>query len=67
MQRQVHEDISDVFAAPDGKMAQARLKGYIEKYAVSAPSLSQWMEENLSEGLMVFELPQKHRKKNLQK
>ena len=63
MQQQVHEDIKDIFAAPDGKMAQARLKGYVEKYALSAPNLSQWMEEHLPEGLTVFELPEKHRKK----
>jgi len=63
MQDRVHEDIKDIFAAPDGEIAQARLKGYVEKYARIAPNLSQWMEEHLPEGLTVFELPQKHRKK----
>ena len=63
MQKQVHEDIKDIFTAPDGQMAHDRLKGYVEKYALSAPNLSQWMEEHLPEGLTVFELPQTHRKK----
>ncbi len=63
MQKQVHEDIKDIFAAPDGQMAHDRLKGYVEKYALSAPNLSQWMEEHLAEGLTVFELPKTHRKK----
>ena len=63
MQKQVHNDIADVFTAPNGELAQARLKYYVEKYAVSAPQLSEWMEENLPEGLTVFQLPAKHRKR----
>ena len=63
MQKQVHDDIADVFAGPNGELAQERLKYYVEKYAVSAPQLSEWMEENLPEGLTVFQLPAKHRKR----
>jgi len=63
MQKQVSDDIADIFAAPNGEMAQVRLKYYVEKYAVPAPKLSEWMEENLPQGLTVFELPQKHRKR----
>ena len=63
MQKQVHDDIADVFAAPNGELAQTRLKYYIKKYAISAPGLSEWLEENLPEGLTVFQLPAKHRKR----
>ena len=63
MQKQVSDDIADIFAAPSGELAQVRLKYYIEKYAVSASKLSEWMEENLPEGLTVFQLPAKHRKR----
>jgi putative transposase len=63
MQKQVSDDIADIFAAPDGQMAQSRLKYYAQKYAKSAPKLSEWMEENLHQGLSVFELPAKHRKR----
>ncbi|MCD6392318.1 MAG: IS256 family transposase [Planctomycetes bacterium] len=63
MQKQVHDDIADIFAAPNGELAQVRLKYYIEKYSKSAPQLSEWMEENIPEGLAVFELPAKHRKR----
>lgn len=63
MQKQVHDDIADVFAGPNGELAQTRLKYYVQKYAESAPQLSEWMEENLPEGLTVFELPAKHRKR----
>lgn len=63
MQKQVHDDIADVFASPNGELAQERLKYYVEKYVESAPQLSEWMEENLPEGLTVFQLPAKHRKR----
>lgn len=63
MQHQVHKDIADIFNAPDGKLAQMRLKYYVEKYADTAPELSEWMEENLPEGLVVFQLPSRHRKR----
>ena len=63
MQKQVHDDIADIFTAPSGELAQVRLKYYVEKYAVSAPGLSEWMEENIPEGLTVFQLPAKHRKR----
>ena len=63
MQKQVSDDIADIFAAPDGEMAQTRLKYYVQKYAKSASQLSECMEENLHQGLSVFELPAKHRKR----
>jgi|AntAceMinimDraft_16_1070373.scaffolds.fasta_scaffold68536_1 transposase-like protein len=63
MQKQVHDDIADIFGATNGELAQERMKYYVEKYAVSAPQLSEWMEENLPEGLTVFQMPTKHRKR----
>lgn len=63
MQPQVAQDIRDIFNAPNGEMAQMRLKYYVEKYAESAPQLAAWMEANLPEGLTVFALPQPHRKR----
>ena len=63
MQKQLHDDIADIFGAPNGELAQERLKYYVEKYAESASQLSEWMEENLPEGLTVFQLPAKHRKR----
>jgi transposase-like protein len=35
----------------------------VAKYDKTAPELSQWMEENLPEGLTVFALPFEHRRK----
>jgi len=63
MVKQVHSDIADIFAAPDGETAQRRLKYYVEKYAKPASKLSEWMEENLPQGLTIFQLPAMHRKR----
>ena len=63
MQKQVHDGIADIFAAPTGELAWMRLKFYVEKYAKSAPKLSEWMEENLPQGLTIFEFPQKHQRR----
>ena len=63
MQKKVSDDIADIFAAPNGELAQSRLKYYVQKYAKSAPKLSEWMEENLPQGLTIFELPARHRKR----
>jgi len=63
MRKQVHNDIRDIFNAPDRQQAESRLKFYARKYEKTAPKLSQWMEENLPEGLTVFALPDGHRKR----
>jgi len=38
------------------------LKEAIEKYDKSAPRLSTWLENNLSEGFSVFDFPLEHRR-----
>jgi putative transposase len=63
MRKQVHNDIRDIFNAPDCKNAQERLKSYVAKYEKTAAKLSVWMEDNLPEGLTVFALSEGHRKR----
>jgi putative transposase len=63
MQKEVKDSLADIFAAPCGELAHTRLSFYVEKYAEIAPKLSGWMEENLAEGLTVFEFPQAHRRR----
>ena len=63
MRKQVHNDIRDIFNAPDRRQAEQRLKFYVAKYEKTAAKLSVWMEENLSEGLTVFALPMEHRRR----
>ena len=59
----VAEDLRDIFTAKDIACAKERLQICVAKYSKSAPQLSEWMEENVPEGLAVFALPAGHRKR----
>lgn len=63
MKKQVAADLRSVFDAPDRDEAERRLAIVTEKYRESAPKLSEWMEENVPEGLSVFDLPAPHRRR----
>jgi putative transposase len=62
MKAPVAADIRAIFNARDRAEAEALLKRAVNKYAVTAPRLSAWMEQNLAEGLTVFALPEAHRR-----
>ncbi len=62
MRGEVAADIRSTFNAPDRKTAEGLLQAAIQKYATSAPRLSAWLEENLSEGFTVFDFPLEHRR-----
>lgn len=62
MKRTVAADIRALFNASDRQEAENLLKRTVEKYQKSAPKLSDWMEHNLPEGLMVFAFPEPHRR-----
>jgi putative transposase len=60
---EVAEAIRSVFNAPSRVAADLRLKEMVARYAVTAPKLSAWMEENLPQGLAVFALPSAHQRR----
>ena len=62
MRYEVAADIRSMFNAPDRKAAEEFLQAAIQKYAVSAPRLSAWLEDNLSEGFTIFDFPLEHRR-----
>jgi transposase-like protein len=62
MRLEVAADIRAMFNAPDRQTAEVFLQAAIQKYAVSAPRLSAWLEENLSEGFTVFNFPLENRR-----
>ena len=62
MRMEVAADIRAMFNAPDRKAAEEFLQLAVQKYAVSAPRLSAWLEENLSEGFSVFDFPLEYRR-----
>jgi putative transposase len=63
MRSQVADDLRDIFNAKDRLSAEERLQKCVEKYSKSAPQLAEWIEENIPEGLTVFALPGKHRRR----
>ena len=63
MRDQVAADIRAIFNARDLVEAQVLLSKAVESYAESAPKLAEWMEANIPEGLSVFVLPPKHRRR----
>ena len=62
MRFEVAADIRSMFNTPDRKAAEEYLQATIQKYAVSAPRLSAWLEENLAEGFTIFDFPFEHRR-----
>ncbi|MBW2005683.1 MAG: IS256 family transposase [Deltaproteobacteria bacterium] len=59
----VAADIRSVFNAPNRDEANRLLKLLIEKYQKTEPSLSQWMEENIPEGLSIMAFPEAHQRR----
>ena len=62
MKEAVAADIRAMFNASDRKSAEELLQVAIQKYAISAPRLSAWMEDNLAEGFTFFDFPLGHRR-----
>jgi putative transposase len=62
MRAEVAADIRSMFNAPDRQTAEQFLQAAVQKYSVSAPRLSTWMEKNLAEGFTVFDFPLEHRR-----
>jgi transposase-like protein len=63
LKSKVASDIAVIFNADSHAHAEERLRAFIETYRESQPKLAAWAEENLPEGLAVFALPEKHRKR----
>ena len=49
-----------VFTAPDNQEALRLLDIFLADYKDSAPELVAWAEEALAEGMVVFNMPEKH-------
>jgi transposase-like protein len=62
MRLEVAAEIRSIFNATNKKRAEELLLEAIQRYAKSAPRLSAWLEDNLSEGFSVFDFPLEHRR-----
>ena len=62
-QREVSAELRSVFTAVNRAEAERSLDLMVRKYATAAPKLSRWLEENVPEGLTVFDFPLEHRRR----
>ena len=59
----VAEAVRGIFLSADLPAAQRRLKEVVALYAVTAPKLASWIEENIPQGLVVHGFPIAHQKR----
>lgn len=63
MQREVAQELRNIFHAPDLATAQTWLNEMVEKYQSQSPRLADWLEQNVPEGLIVFSFPLNHQRR----
>ena len=63
MRGEVAADLRTIFNAPDRHTAEAYLAKIVQKYAKTVPTLADWLEKNIPEGLTVFSFPASHRRR----
>lgn len=63
LQKEVSADIRAIFNAPNRMEAERLLKMTVKKYEPIASKLATWMEENILQGLTVFDFPMEHRRR----
>lgn len=63
MKLEIADAVRDIFNSPTLEMAIQMKQLAIEKYQKRAPEFVKWLEENIEEGLTVYQFPRDHRKK----
>ena len=63
MRHEIAEVMREILHSPTLEIAQEMKKQAIEKYRKRAPEFAKWLEENIDEGLTVFQFPKEHWKK----
>lgn len=61
--KEVAETIRAIFNAENLVEAERLLKLAVEKYKIGMPKLSEWMQENIFEGLTIFNFSAEHRRR----
>jgi len=60
MRHEIAEIMREIFNSPTLEIAQEMKRRAIEKYSKKAPEFAKWLEENVEEGLTVFQFPKEH-------
>ena len=63
LQREVAQDLRNIFHAPDLATAQTWLNEMVEKYQPRSARLANWLEQNVPDGLTIFSFPSSHRRR----
>lgn len=63
MREEMGESMRDIFNSPTLDMAREMVRRLVERYQKQAPEFTKWLEENIEEGLTVYQFPKEHRKK----
>lgn len=63
MRSEIGETVREIFNSPTLEMALEMKRQAIAKYAKRAPEFAKWLEENVDEGLTIFQFPQEHRRR----
>ena len=60
MKLEIAETIRDIFNSPTIAIAKEMKRLAIEKYEKKAPEFAKWLEENVDEGLTIYQFPKGH-------
>ena len=63
MRIEIAESMRNIFNSPSLDMATMMIKKVSEDYEKSAPEFVTWLENNIREGLTIYNFPRKHQKK----
>jgi putative transposase len=63
MRLEIAEVMREIFNSSTLEMAQELKRLAIEKYKRRAPEFANWLEENIDEGLTIYQFPKEHRKR----
>lgn len=63
IRKRIGAELRTVWNATDLNAANETLRRLIDSYREAAPKLATWLEDSVPEGLAVFSLPERHRKR----
>ena len=63
IRKKIGKQLRDVWNAKDLKTAEAELSSLVASYRDKHQDFADWLEDNVPEGLVVFKLPEAHRKR----
>jgi len=63
MREEIGQAVRDIFGCSSFDEAQVMKKKIVARYAATASDFSTWVDENIDEGLAVYQFPRSHRKR----